>query len=851
MSIYTHINGKLRVQILSESIVRIEEAHDGAFIDAPTLLVPDRTAFCGTAVTPVQDGSMTVLATDLFTVRIAGDTADSVEIHARGNCVFDASAKRCDLYASLPAPSETPDAFALADGGILPASSGLTYVGNDTENSGWDRKEHTDIYVLLPLGDAMTLRADFVALTGRAALSNIKTLGSWWSKWSRYSDEDRYKIIARYREAGIPFDIMVVDTEWKNTSQNGNDGDGTGYAVNTDLFPDMEGFLKKAEELGLLILFNDHTHKTDLPITTPEELKWQSRGIRSLMDIGLDGWWYDRNWTYSVKAPYKDVRFSTLGQVLYYDTMRAFHADNANGAQKRVLMLSNVDWIKHGYITNDPSLIGHRYGVQWTGDIYGHPLQLKREIENMVLGGVKGASPYMSSDLGGFWHNDTVTENHYLRWVQYGTFSPTFRIHSTLSSVNDHFPWSYGDAAEKVAKEFLCMRYHLMPYYYAASRENYESGLPLMRRLDFYYPQYKEAQDNTQYLLGRDILVAPFWSTTGDGRDIVPSAWLTTEDGCPGIRAQYWNFTEGTPREKMFDGTPAWDATEPNIEHYFYVGSPNQIINKDLFSARYTGKITPAYDCYLGIIADDGARLYINGEKWAEDFEPSEARGAFNNKTPLRAGETYDIVMEYYELKGKAVAYLVSEPVLPEGISARNVFIPDGTWYNVFTGEKHIGPATVTVTCGTDAMPIFVREGAALPVAPVISPMQGGHWQELSVNLYGLSETSLSLYEDDGETEAYMDGVYRKTEVSITAVGDSAWRVDIGAAEGDFSTAYGTRIVKLRIHSDRAVKGATKIAKDATARPFANEGASRIADVYEITAAVDLAAGASIPVELE
>jgi len=848
MSIYTYTKENLRVQILSDRIVRIEETASGAFTDAPTLLVPDRSVFDGTAVTPVQDGQMTVLATDAFTVRIAGNSADSVEIYVKNTRVYGADTAKHGLYASLPAPAETPAAFAIEDGGILPADGGLTYVGSEDESSGWTREQHTDIYVLLPLGDAAKLREVFVLLTGRTFLSNIKTLGSWWSKWSKYSDEDRYKIIARYREAGIPFDIMVVDTEWKNTSQNGNDGDGTGYVVNTDLFPDMQTFLTKAEELGLLILFNDHTHKTGLLITDPAELQWQSNGLRSLMQIGLDGWWYDRNWSFSVKCPYKDVRFSTIGQVLYYDTMHAFHTDNANGDAKRVLMLSNVDWIKHGHITNDPSLIGHRYGVQWTGDIYGHPLQLRREIENMVLGGVKGASPYMSSDLGGFWHNDTVTENHYLRWVQYGTFSPTFRIHSTLSAVNDHFPWSYGDHAEQIAKDFLCMRYHLMPYYYAAARENYESGMPLMRRLDFYYPQYKEAQDNTQYLLGRDILVAPFWATAADGQKVVPPTWLATEDGKPGIRAQYWNYTEGAPRERIFDGTPAIDRLETNVEHYWFVSSPDPSIGNDFFSARYTGKITPETDCYLGLIADDGARVYVNGELWAEDYTPSEARAAINRKTPLRAGETYDIVMEYYELKGKAIAYLVYEPILPENTSARDVFIPDGTWIHVFTGEKVMGPKTVTVTGGTDTAPIFVREGAALPVSEVISPLTGADWAELSVNLYGLSETAFTLYEDDGATEGYLHGGYRKTDVRVRADGD-AWRVEIGAAEGDFATAYDTRIIKLRIHSDRAIQGAKKIAKDACALPFANAGASRIADVYEITAAVDLAVGASIPIE--
>ena len=83
-----------------------------------------------------------------------------------------------------------------------------------------------------------------------------------------------------------------------------------------------------------------------------------------------------------------------------------------------------------------------------------------------------------------------------------------------------------------------------MPYSYALAYENYESGMPLIRRLDFYYPKYEEAKDNSQYLFGKDILVAPFWSTTGDGREVVPTEWLTTMDGKRGITAQYWNITD-------------------------------------------------------------------------------------------------------------------------------------------------------------------------------------------------------------------------------------------------------------------------------------------------------------------
>ena len=87
MGIYTYEKNGLRVQILSAGIIRTEEAVDGAFVDAPTLLVPDRSAFCGTAVTESADGDTTVLATDRFTVRIAGNTAADVTVFANGKSV--------------------------------------------------------------------------------------------------------------------------------------------------------------------------------------------------------------------------------------------------------------------------------------------------------------------------------------------------------------------------------------------------------------------------------------------------------------------------------------------------------------------------------------------------------------------------------------------------------------------------------------------------------------------------------------------------------------------------------------------------------------------------------------------
>ena len=858
--VYTYTDKNLRVQILSDSIVRVEESKDGAFVDKATLVVPDRSVFTGAKVTVDNDGDTVILSTEKFTVNIpkTNATAASVKIFGKDNTelysYFDSS--KNGFYSSLPAPADTPNAYVIMDNGIIPADTGLVYVGSEDASSDWTRSENTDVYVLLPLGDSVKLRADFVTLTGKTMMSDIKALGSWYSKWTKYSAEEKLAMIEKYRTEKIPLDMVVIDTEWKNTSANGNDGDGTGYVTNDELYPDMEGFLAAAEKAGVLILFNDHTHQTSLTITTPAELKWQCAGINSLMKIGLDGWWYDRNWSYSIKSPYSDVLFSTIGQVLYYDTMEQYHNETIEGDYpERVLLLSNVDWIKHGHITGHPSIIGHRYGIQWSGDIYGHSNQLKREIENMVLGGTNGASPYMSSDLGGFWHNDTISKNHFIRWMQYGAFSPTVRVHSTLSSKNEQLPWSYGEDAQRIIKNYLDMRYHLMPYYYMLARENYDTGMPLMRRLDFYYPQYEESKDNSEYLIGKDILVAPFWSTTGDGRDVMPTDWMKTPSGETGLYAEYFNTEKGMAKDAYFNQTAVHTDIVTHPGFYWYTSSPHASVNTDYFAARFTGTITPEYDCYIGTYADDGARVYIDGKLWSDGYASSQAIPYINTTDVLKAGKTYDVKVEYYELSGRAIFYFVSEPVNAYGVSEREVFIPDGTWINAFSGEKFVGPKTITVKGNTDEMPIFVREGSAIPVSKVNSPMAGADWKDLSVNLYGLSDTSFTLYEDDGETEGYLDGKYRNTNISVESVTADTWRINIGSMEGDFKTDYSKRNVTLRIHSAVPISAAlvgdtpatvTPVFLDTNALPFADSGASAISHIYEISAEIDLAKGGSI-----
>ena len=499
----------------------------------------------------------------------------------------------------------------------------------------------------------------------------------------------------------------------------------------------------------------------------------------------------------------------------------------------------NADWDRNGTIESDPSVIGHRYGIQWTGDITSEALQLREELTNMVDMTAVGASPYISSDLGGFKRARQQTNEMYTRWMQYGALSPVFRIHSTMTSGAEFnkLPYNsqYTAATQTIVRNYMNLRYNLLPLFYTLGHEAYETGLPLTRRLDFYYDA-DEAKGNTAYLLGRDLLVAPLWSAYGEGDEVVPAAWLD------GVTAQYYNNTS-------LSGDAVYTASYADINFEFGSGSPNTAVNADNFSAVYTGKITPAEDCYLGIVADDGARLYLDGELIADGWKADWMVSYVNTERVLRAGKTYSFRVEYYDKSGGAVCRLVYEHVTDKGATARDVYLPAGGWIDVFTGKTYAEAETYRVTNGIETTPLFARVGAILPAVKAVSPITAADFEALSLNVFPGGDGSYTLYEDDGETLGYQTGKQRTTVMTQTATA-SGGSLTIGAAAGGFTTAYTARTVTVRLHSASAISHAMldgkpaavkQIPRDSAAFPLAETGAAPDSDVYEITFEASLA----------
>lgn len=832
------IVGSVRVQLLSGSLVRLELKGAEGFEQRNTFHIVNRD-WAGTAYTTNTRSGEVIISTSNYQVRVPQNAVslDGVQVEsAAGERLYQYDGVLTNSVW-LPGPAEKVRVWCFADTPrIIPPEWGLTAAparAKASETSGWDLNNNApDVYVFVPGGDYRQLRGDFLKLTGPTEMPPLFVFGAFDSRYYSYTEATALKQIDDYRAHQISLDVLVIDTGWRK-------GASTGYQPDINLFPNMSRFLKEAHAKHIHLMFNDHPEPVAKTGLAPKELNYRCAGLAGLLNEGLDFWWYDRNWNVALVTPAPNLRKEVWGMRLYHDTTQRVRPGS------RPLIMANVDGIDNGIRNRPMDVASHRFPIQWTGDIGPGYDFLRRAVENALYSGVQSLFPYESDDLGG--HVADPSPEGYIRWIEYGALSPVYRPHCTLN--HERMPWTFGPQAEEIARNLLNMRYRLLPVFYAAAHENYETGEPLLRRLDLDYSQFAGASRADEYMLGKYILVAPVLEGSSQ---IVPADWLKTPDGQPGLHGDFYN-------NETLRGSPVLTRTDSNVDFNWGENSPGPNVSNKHFSARWIGTIQVPQnvgDVLLASLADDGARVWIDGKRaidaWgAHDSTTTEA------SVGLTAGKPHQLRIEYQQIAGKAVMRLrwrLQGNVNNTLHIPRAVWIPPGNWINAWTGETISGPTTVTNEVPLNQIPLFIKSGAVLPLAPEMQFTGEKPWDPITLDLYPCAgETNTTgLYEDDTLTTAYQRGEFRNT--TITASADDTVKtvsVEIGAAAGSFQGALNERAWILRIHSpanwskevaplEVKVNGQKmnaairRLARAETAMPFGDKVGAPDADVFEI-----------------
>lgn len=822
--------GSVRVELLSGTLLRIETRGPKGFENRPSFTVQKRTGWDEVAFTQTRADGYVLIETDAYTVHLPENakSADGVYVTAPDGGVLWRFDGDTDANLFLPEPSDDLTSWYFCDSPrVIPSKQGYR-VGTLLANNGWDLDNQAqDVFVFLPGGSYRQFTADFVELTGRSEMLPLELLGFWDSRYYEYTDETALAQVDDYRERGYPIDVLVIDTDWRSAES------GAGYTVNRRDFPNMRKTLAALHDKDVSVVFNDHpepTWGTDNLLDLPEVV-YRNYNLKKLLGMGLDYWWYDRNWWTSLKPVDDALSIYTSGMYAYYEITKAFYENAAKGGYaRRPAIMANVDGIGNGNLEYASELAAHRYSLQWTGDVGTSADDLADELFNAVYGGVGMGLPYVSADLGG--HTSEVTPEMYMRWLQFGALSPIMRVHCTKPY--SRMPWLYGDAVENVAHTYVDMRYRLLPLFYALAHENYETGLPMLRRLDVDYPQYAQSARNDEYLLGDSILVAPITDAEPVAED-----YAFTYNGQPGLLAEYY------PNE-TFSGEPEVSRLEPTIDHDWVFDAPEGLSVSDYFTARWTGELTVGDEpIRFRVMSDDGFRLWIDDEPVIDAWDVWDE---LRETDYLPAHSTHTIRAEYFD--GNNHAHIFFD-ALSSGDVSRDVFLPDGSWMDVWTGETFTGPQTIRVAHGLDTSPIFVRRGSVTALADNMMSTKSGDWSHLTLDVYPgeNDDDTATIYEDDCETVAYKDGQYRTTRVALTG-GEDANTLTIDAAKGAFdgARAFAERTWTVRVHADEltavTLNGKpvdfARIAADPAGKPFAVTGPSPDGGVYEVMFTADV-----------
>jgi alpha-glucosidase (family GH31 glycosyl hydrolase) len=143
---------------------------------------------------------------------------------------------------------------------------------------------------------------------------------------------------------------------------------------------------------------------------------------------------------------------------------------------------------------------------------------------------------------------------------------------------------------------------------------------------------------------------------------------------------------------------------------------------------------------------------------------------------------------------------LLVAPVTRAGATHWPVYLPAGTWYDFWTGQRYEGSQSVSVATPLETVPLFARGGSIIPLGPVMQRTDERPLDDLTLLVYPGAPGACTIYDDDGATQAFRDGQIALTEVQ-SSFEDGVVRVTVGAATGQYAGLPSVRDLTVRVRS--------------------------------------------------
>ena len=694
----------VRFTVITDGAIRMEYTPDGQFLDSKSFIAVDRSY--PAAAYKVKNTPKTVtISTDRF---VLSYTKGSGMFNEKNLRISSAKTKRKTTgkqkvnnpyttsfswhpglkdNANLKGTYRTLDGYdgdtnldshkmPLEDG--LLSRNGWTFIDDSNgyvfDDSDWQWVNHRpnegktqDWYFLAYGHDYKKALRDYTEFAGKVPLPPRYAFGYWWSRYWTYSDNELRNLVMKMHNYDIPLDVLVVDMDWHYAEPSR--GGWTGYSWNRRLFPSPKGFLQWAKQQNLQTTLNLHpadgikpdedcypamaqwmgidpaTKKTIEWAASDKHFMqgWYEKVLHPMEKDGVDFWWLDwQQWG-------NDKQFPNLSNTWWinYTTF----TDMERNRDTRPML-----YHRWGGLGN------HRYQIGFSGDaiISWKSLDFQPYYNSTASNVLYG---YWSHDIGGHMGADSIDPEMYIRWMQFGAFSPVLRTHSTKNAGLNKEPWVFADKERDIIRDIIKQRYSLAPYIYTMARHAYDTGVSLCRPMYYDYPDTKEAYSNrNEYMFGDNFLVYPITKPMNNGVS-EQNVWLPA--GCDWYELSSGTMLKGgqnVERRFLLDEYPVYIKAGSIIPQY---GDVKNLRNNDeaVTVTVYPGNVNTQFDMY----EDNGNdKQYATAYATTQLSSTHSADGSLCVKIGARKGE-YSGMPSRRQFRLKLVASAVPEKVTVDG----------------------------------------------------------------------------------------------------------------------------------------------------------------------------------------
>ncbi|MEO6060681.1 MAG: TIM-barrel domain-containing protein [Thermoflexales bacterium] len=425
--------------------------------------------------------------------------------------------------------------------GVLVDSAGGQFFADPGRLSYRDDQARAPDYFLL-VGEPKTLMSRLSAISGRPPMLPKWALGFINSQWG-LDQAQLESVVATYQRSRIPLSAFGLDFDYKAWGED-NFGE---FRWNRAKFPDgasgaladrlrrlsvnLIGIMKpriiernadgSVTTAGRALTaldcwypgqasYTEYFSKLparDVNFSRAACREWYWEQSRSFFDTGIRGWWNDE----------ADIN----SEQLVFDPFQAINMARALYEGQRSASDLRVFTLNRSFFAG-----AQRYAYAlWSGDIESNFDSMARQPVRMLASLNLGAASW-TMDAGGFINQPPASSETYARWMQFGAFTPLFRVHAYENEARQ--PWLYGPQAEEIATDAIRMRSRFLPYIYAYERQKHLTGIGLVRPMFYEFPAEAALANATgEWMFGEHLLVSPVMAAGQTSHTIVlpPGDW--------------------------------------------------------------------------------------------------------------------------------------------------------------------------------------------------------------------------------------------------------------------------------------------------------------------------------------